>query len=112
MLYPGRDDLEIAKEWVANDVSIVVITRGANGLVGITKSGVYTVPGISVNVADTVGAGDTVGAVIAEAVKEIGLDELDDAALIVTLEKAARAAALTCSRTGANPPYGHELNLK
>ena len=111
-LYPGRNDLEIAKEWVANDVSIVVITRGANGLVGITKSGVYTVPGISVNVADTVGAGDTVGAVIAEAVKEIGLDELDDAALIVTLEKAARAAALTCSRNGANPPYAHELNLK
>jgi hypothetical protein len=43
---------------------------------------------------------------------QIGLDELDDGALLVTLEKAARAAAITCSRSGANPPYFHELNLK
>ena len=109
-LYPGRNDLEIAKEWVANDVSVVVITRGANGLVGVTKTGVYEVPGVSVNVADTVGAGDTVGAVIAEAVKNIGLTELHGAALLTVLEKAAHAAAITCSRKGAQPPTARELN--
>jgi fructokinase len=47
---------------------------------------------------------------VAEAVKEIGLDELHDGALIVTLEKAARAAAITCSRKGAQPPTSKELN--
>ena len=109
-LYPDRDDVEIAKEWVANDVSLVVITRGANGLVGVTKTGVYQVPGIKVDVKDTIGAGDTVGAVIAEAVKEVGLDNLDDGPLMVVLEKAAQAAAITCSRQGAQPPTKKELN--
>ena len=108
-LYPDRDDVEIAKEWIANDVSIVVITRGANGLVGVTKSGVYTVPGVKVDVVDTIGAGDTVGAVIAEAVKTIGLDELNDGPLLVSLEKAARAAAYTCTKKGAQPPTAKEL---
>ena len=110
-LYPDRNDIEVAKEWVAGDVSLVVITRGANGLVGITKTGVYTVPGFKVEVVDTIGAGDTVGAVIAEAVNQFGLDELDDGALLVSMEKAARAAAITCTRKGANPPTSRELNL-
>jgi fructokinase len=109
-LYPGEDDVEIAKKWVDGDVSLVVITRGANGLVGVTKSGVYTVPGFKVNVIDTIGAGDTVGAVIAEAVAQIGLDELTDGPLLVALEKAARAAAYTCSKKGAQPPTLKELN--
>jgi fructokinase len=110
-LYPERDDVEVAKEWLAGDVSLVVITRGANGLVGITRTGVYTVPGVKVDVVDTIGAGDTVGAVIAEAVNQFGLDELDDGALLVSMEKAARAAAITCTRKGANPPTSRELNL-
>lgn len=108
-LYPDRDDVEVAKSWLSDDVSLVVITRGENGLVGITRSGVYTVPGFKVQVVDTIGAGDTVGAVIAEAVKTIGLDELDDGALLVSLEKAARAAAYTCTKKGAQPPTAKEL---
>ncbi len=110
-LYPGQDHVEIAKRWIANDVSIVVITHGADGLTGVTSQGVVRAPGVKVDVVDTIGAGDTVGAVIAEAVKNIGLVELHGAALMVTLEKAARAAAITCSRKGANPPTSRELNL-
>jgi fructokinase len=111
-LYPDRDDVEVAKSWLNDDVSLVVITRGANGLVGVTRSGVYTVPGFKVDVVDTIGAGDTVGAVIAEAVKTIGLDELDDGPLLVSLEKAARAAAYTCTKKGAQPPTAKELGDK
>ena len=66
-------------------------------------------PGYKVDVVDTIGAGDTVGAVIAEAVKTIGLDELDDGPLLVSLEKAARAAAYTCTKKGAQPPTAKEL---
>ena len=110
-LYPGQDHVEIAKRWIANDVSIVVITHGADGLTGVTAQGVVKAPGVKVDVVDTIGAGDTVGAVIAEAVKNIGLVELHGAALMVTLEKAARAAAITCSRKGANPPTSRELNF-
>ncbi|MFM8921788.1 MAG: PfkB family carbohydrate kinase, partial [Candidatus Nanopelagicaceae bacterium] len=109
-LYPGEDHLVIAKRWIANGVSVVVITKGADGLVGVTAEGVVTVPGNKVEVIDTIGAGDTVGAVIAEAVKNVGLDELHGAALMVALEKAARAAAITCTRKGAQPPTARELN--
>ena len=49
--------------------------------------------------------------VIAEAVNKFGLEELDGAALLVSMEKAARAAAITCTRKGANPPTSRELNL-
>ena len=109
-LYPGKDHIELAKEWVASGVSVVVVTRGAEGLIGVTRHGISQAAGVKVDVVDTIGAGDTVGAVIAEAVKEIGLEELHSGALTVVLEKAARAAAITCSRKGAQPPTVRELN--
>jgi len=108
-LYPGEDHVDVAKRWIENGVTVVVITRGADGIWGVTREGVVKVPGYKVDVVDTIGAGDTVGAVVAEAVKTIGLDELHGAALMVSLEKAARAAAITCSRKGANPPTLKEL---
>ena len=109
-LYPGEDLVGIANRWISDGVSVVVITKGADGLVGVTAEGVVTVPGVKVEVIDTIGAGDTVGAVITEAVKTVGLHELHGAALLVTLEKAARAAAMTCTRKGAQPPTAKELN--
>lgn len=109
-LYPGQDHVSIANRWIADGVAVVVITKGAEGLVGVTSQGVVTAPGVKVDVIDTIGAGDTVGAVIAEAIKTVGLDELHSAALLVTLEKAARAAAITCTRKGAQPPSAKELN--
>jgi fructokinase len=108
-LYPDEDHVEVAKRWIEGGVAVVVITKGAEGLVGVTSKGVVSVPGLKVQVVDTIGAGDTVGAVITEAVKTVGLDELHSAALLVTLEKAARAAAFTCTKKGAQPPTLKEL---
>ncbi len=109
-LYPDQDDIEIAKKWIAEGVMVVVITRGADGMIGITSNGTYMVPGVKVEVVDTIGAGDTVGAIVAEAVAEYGLDEFRGVNLEVALEKAARAAAITCSRKGAQPPTFEELD--
>ena len=108
-LYPDEDHVDIAKRWIEGGVMVVVITKGADGLVGVTSKGVVNTPGFKVQVVDTIGAGDTVGAVITEAVKTVGLDELHGAALLVTLEKAARAAAFTCTKKGAQPPTLKEL---
>ena len=109
-LYPDTDYIEIAKRWIAGGVTVVVITKGAEGLIGVTADGMVTAPGVKVEVVDTIGAGDTVGAVIAEAVKVIGLSQLHGAVLMTVLEKAAHAAAITCSRKGAQPPTARELN--
>jgi len=67
------------------------------------------VPGVKIVVADTVGAGDTVGAIIVEALVEKGIMALTTDVLQEVLHRAAKAAAITCSRPGANPPYSREL---
>ena len=108
-LYPNEDPIEIAKICLEKGVQLVVITRGANGLVGVTTDGVVKVPGIKVAVVDTVGAGDTVGAIIVEAVKEVGIVNLVGSKLREVLHCAAVAAAITCSRAGAQPPRAFEL---
>jgi fructokinase len=90
-------------------VQLVVITRGANGLVGITGDGIVEVSGIKVPLVDTVGAGDTVGAIIVEAVVQRGILNLTGSNLSEVLHRAAVAAAITCSRAGAQPPRAFEL---
>jgi fructokinase len=64
---------------------------------------------VKIEVADTVGAGDTGGAIIVEAMLEKGILKLTDEVLKATLNRAAVAAGITCSRKGAQPPYKHEL---
>ena len=55
------------------------------------------------------GAGDTVGAILVEAIIEDGLDKLKQERLTEMLDRAARAAAITVSRTGAKPPGRDEI---
>ena len=108
-LYPETDPLEIARSWVSSGVQLVVITKGENGIVGVTENQEVSIPGVKVEVIDSVGAGDTVGAVLVEALVEFGLEKLTRDLLSHTLHRAALAAAITCSRAGANPPTKAEL---
>ncbi|RSS79118.1 carbohydrate kinase [Streptomyces sp. WAC06614] len=93
-------------DWLAAGPSAVVLTRGAAGLTVRTRDGgEHSVPARAVEVADTIGAGDTVNAAL--------LHRLTAASGPVdwpaALDYAARAAALTCTRPGAEPPYATEL---
>ena len=108
-LYPETDPLEIARSWVSIGVQLVVITKGENGIVGVTENQEVSIPGVKVEVIDSVGAGDTVGAVLVEALVEFGLEKLTSELLSHILHRAALAAAITCSRAGANPPTKAEL---
>jgi fructokinase len=108
-LFPGQSIDDVANRWISDGVFLVVVTRGANGLVGFTADGRVEVPGVKVDVIDTVGAGDTVGAIVVEAMVAHGLIELRGELLRDVLTRAAAAAAITCSRQGAQPPYKHEL---
>ena len=88
---------------------LVVVTHGSEGISGYTPTGEVSVPGVRVKVVDTVGAGDTVGAVIVEGIVRFGLEELVNEKLFSVLSRAAKAASITCSRAGANPPNLEEL---
>ena len=110
-LFPQVSIDDVAQRWINDGVFLVVVTRGANGLVGYTADGRVEVPGVKVDVVDTVGAGDTVGAIVVEAMLAHGLIELRGDLLRSVLTRAAAAAAITCSRKGAQPPYKHELPI-
>jgi fructokinase len=108
-LYPGKSPESIANQWLQGGVALVVMTRGADGLIGYTSDGVVEVAGEKVNVVDTVGAGDTVGAIIVQGLITDGLLNMRGSVLKDVLRRAAVAAAITCSRAGAQPPYAHEI---
>lgn len=108
-LYPATSEEGVAREWIELGAKLVVITRGADGLVAISKSEVIAVPGVSVHVVDTVGAGDTVGAVIVEGLVKSGVTGLSGGVLKDVLHRAAKAAAITCTRKGAEPPTNSEI---
>ena len=108
-LYPDREQLDVAAQWLEEGAALVIITKGSYGLIGITAQGSVTVPGVKVEVADTVGAGDTVGAIVVEAIVERGLASLHGDVLKDVLTRAAKAASITCSRAGANPPTRAEI---
>lgn len=104
------------REWLAAGPSAVVITRGGEGLTAYTRDGgVYAVPGERVTVVDTIGAGDTVnaallhGLAVRDALSAEKLAALGETGWRELLGFAARAAAITCSRAGAEPPYAHEM---
>jgi fructokinase len=110
-LFPGQAIDDVANRWINDGAFLVVVTRGVNGLVGYTADGRVEVPGVKVDVVDTVGAGDTVGAIVVEAMLAHGLIELRGDLLRSVLTRAAAAAAITCSRKGAQPPFKHELPI-
>ncbi|MGA1279837.1 MAG: PfkB family carbohydrate kinase, partial [Candidatus Nanopelagicaceae bacterium] len=109
-LYPETMEEAVVEKWIGMGVKIAVVTHGGDGMVGYVEGSRVSVPGIEVSLVDTVGAGDTVGAVLLEAMVEEGLDALLSGSLHSVLHRASVAAAITCSRQGANPPTLTELN--
>jgi fructokinase len=122
-LYPGVDVLDSARRWLSlggsEGPALVVVTRGAVGPWGITAAGEAEFAAPRVDVADTVGAGDSFMAALISGVVDRGLDGAQNRkelrgmpaeTLRDLLAHAAWAAAVTVSRAGANPPTRSELN--
>jgi fructokinase len=108
-LYPGQDLDKVTKRWLGMGPELIVVTFGDKGLAGYRDNSKISVDAKKVVVADTVGAGDTVGAILVEAIIEDGLDKLIGERLSLMLDRAARAAAITVSRSGALPPGRDEI---
>jgi fructokinase len=115
LLYPGRSAEDFASSALAAGTRWVVVTRGGEGATSFTARGSVGVPTVKVNVVDTVGAGDTfqaslltwlaeTGRLSSEAIASLTIDETREA-----LTFAAKAAAITCSRRGADLPRRAEV---
>jgi fructokinase len=113
-LHPDERGFDVARRWVRSGPALVVVTDGGDGSVGFTRAGELTCPAQPVRVVDTIGAGDTFAGALLSWLYQAGrlggrmagLD-LDD--VRAALGHASRAAAITCSRPGADPPYRAEL---
>ena len=108
-LYPSLEIEQVVDSWLAKGPSLIVVTSGDKGLAGYRMGEKVSVDAVKVVVADTVGAGDTVGAILVEAIVKDGLDTLSGVRLEMMLKRAAKAAAITVSRSGANPPTLKEI---
>jgi fructokinase len=115
LLYPGLAPDAAAAQWLARGVRTVVVTRGAEGALACCANARASVPPVKITVVDTVGAGDTFQAALLTWLAEHdrlsidGVAALDAAALEAMLAFAARAAAITCSRRGADLPRRDEV---
>ncbi len=108
-LYSDSED-EVVQGWLDSGVSLVVVTLGAAGLRAYGNGFVLDIPGASISLVDTVGAGDTIGAVLVEGLLSHDFNVLTDEKILrAVLERAVKAAGITCSRAGANPPWKNEL---
>ncbi|MBU9697417.1 carbohydrate kinase [Rhodobacteraceae bacterium HSP-20] len=112
----GAGDVStLARAVLAKGPKVVFVTEGAEGARAITATQNRFVPATRVTVADTVGAGDTFNAGALAALHEAGvltkrgIAALADDVLDAALTLGTRAAAVTVSRAGANPPWRDEL---
>lgn len=106
---------DIAAKWLGLGPKLVIVTGGAKGATGYTKHHAISAASERVTVVDTVGAGDTFNAGVLASLHEQGLlskaaiANLPEAAIRAALTLGAKAAAVTVSRAGANPPWRHEI---
>jgi fructokinase len=116
LLFPGAAPEMLAQAWLAQGPRLVVITRGGQGALGFTRTTRVQAAPVPVQVVDTVGAGDTFQAALLtwlaehERLSIDGVATLDSTALQALLDFATRAAAITCSRRGADLPRRSELS--
>lgn len=105
----------LAENWLERGAKLVLMTRGGEGAVARSRHVSVWVPAVAVEVADTIGAGDTFSAGVMARLQErkllgkgaiarLGEEQVTDA-----LTFAARAASVTVSRPGADPPWAREL---
>jgi len=115
LLHPDEPLAALARRWLAQGVSLVVVTCGGDGAAAWTARAQASVPAEAVEVVDTVGAGDSFQAAMLAwlAEKELldprALARIEADELRAMLRFAARAAAITCSRRGADLPRRNEL---
>ncbi|MGB0098726.1 MAG: carbohydrate kinase [Nocardioides sp.] len=109
VLYPDLEIDAAAAHLLGLGPRAVVVTRGGEGATWWGAGPAVEVASLPVEVADTIGAGDTFGAAVIDALWDRRLENLTTTDIEGILAHAVRAAAVTVSRPGADPPYRREL---
>ncbi|GAB4355648.1 MAG: carbohydrate kinase [Kiloniellaceae bacterium] len=115
LLFPGEAIDSVIARWHARGVSLVVVTRGAAGAIASLHGERIEMPGRKVATVDTVGAGDSFQAALLSGLEDLGkatkagLAALTPEEVRRLVDFAISAAAVTCSRRGADLPRRGEL---
>jgi len=117
-LYGPAAPAEVAQRWLGLGAGLVVVTSGAGGATGWTRTGpAVSRPAYAGPVVDTVGAGDAFTSGLLDALARADLLQpaavtagLPGPALAAVLDEASLVAGLTCGRPGANPPWRAEVD--
>lgn len=116
-LYPGEDASACLRRWVHSGPALAVLTRGSDGCLAITASGITVdLPGHRVDVVDTIGAGDAFQSGLLSALADAGLltpaavSAISDDQVAAVAARALLVSAMTCQRAGANPPTRAEYD--
>lgn len=115
LLYPGHDLVAVARSWLQQGPRLAIVTRGAAGPLAVFGTSIIERPAPRVDVVDTVGAGDTFHAALLSwfdangVLTPQGMVRLSEAQIAAALDFAGAAAAIVCTRRGANPPTWDEV---
>ncbi len=115
-IWPERSAESCAEQLLESGIAVVLITKGAEGLTILTPEDAVTAPAPAIDVVDTVGAGDTIAATVLASIWDLGfgrsvaeLGEIETLGWQRIAQRAVTAAAITCSRAGADPPFRSEV---
>ncbi len=111
-LRPGMDPPAASDAVLRAGPSAVLWTDGADDVRLVTPQGTTLIHPPTVDVVDTVGAGDAFGGGFLAAWVGSGrgrAELVSDDALLAAVHHAVRVAAYTCTRAGAEPPTAAEL---
>lgn len=119
-LYPGLSGRQVLSAWSQLGPALCLLTRGAQGVIGLINGQLFEEPAAVVHVADTIGAGDSFTSGLLSGLADAGLlggaehrarlraAEYDQVAPAIA--RALACSAITVSRSGANPPRRDELS--
>lgn len=115
LLYDTQDLAAAARAWLGRGPKLVIVTRGEKGLIAAFGDRIVERPAPGIDVVDTVGAGDTFHAGLLSwldanaLLTPEGVAGLSEAQVTAALDFAAAAAAIVCTRRGADPPVWDEV---
>ena len=114
-LYPKERVVNVAAWWREMGPSLIVVTLGAAGAIGMTGDTVVSSPGVRADTVDTVGAGDAFMSAMLAWLDDRGflhseaIGALTEDVIAEMLVSSNTAAAITCARHGANPPTRRQI---